>query len=76
MLGLLGYNFLSDKNALDELPTNVTGITSTILSNGVYNHYNVELEAESDYSNVILLRLELSVELRANLTGLQLRALL
>ena len=53
MLGLLGYNFLSDKNALDELPTNVTGITSTILSNGVYNHYNVELEAESDYSNVI-----------------------
>ena len=45
MLGLLGYNFLSDKNALDELPTNVTGITSTILSNGVYNHYNVELEA-------------------------------
>lgn len=53
MLGLLGYNFLSDKNALDELPTNVTSITSTILSNGVYNHYNVELEAESDYSNVI-----------------------
>ena len=69
MLGLLGYNFLSDKNALDELPTNVSGIKSTRLSNGIYNHYNVELQADSDYSNVIPTGWNINTLIDANFDG-------
>lgn len=69
MLGLLGYNFLSDKNALDELPTNVTNITSTKLENGIYDHYNVELEADSDYNNVIPTGWDVNTLMDANFNG-------
>lgn len=53
MLGLVGYNFCADGNALDELPTYVDNITTTRLTNGIFDHYNAERQATSDYDHTI-----------------------
>ena len=39
MIGLLGYNFCSDGNALDPMPTSVNNITTTTIQNGIYDHF-------------------------------------
>lgn len=37
MIGLLSYNFLSDGNSVDPIPTDVNNITDTTLFNGIYD---------------------------------------
>lgn len=49
MIELLGYNFLYDNNALDPLPTNVNNITTTRISNGIYN----QIDISSDYTSPV-----------------------
>ena len=41
MIAVLGYNFCSDRNAIDPMPTNVSHIHSTKIENGIYDHFNV-----------------------------------
>ena len=41
MLGIIGYNFLFDKNALDISPTNIKELTKTKIQNGVFDHINI-----------------------------------
>lgn len=53
MIGLLGYNFCSDGNTIDPMPTNVNKITSTKISGGVFTHINESIDIESDYSTTI-----------------------
>lgn len=51
MIGLLGYNFCSDGNALDPRPTSVNSITMTTIQNGVYDHLYAGYDVMSDYSH-------------------------
>ena len=53
MLGLVGYNFCADGNAIDELPTYVDNITTTRLTNGIFDHYNAERQATSNCDHTI-----------------------
>lgn len=41
MIGLIGYNFCKDGNAVDPTPTNINNITKTRLQNGNFDHFNV-----------------------------------
>lgn len=50
---LLGYNFLADVNALDPRPTNISRITDVVLKGGIYNHFNLTNDVESEYSTDI-----------------------
>ena len=51
MIGLLGYNFCSDGNALDPMPTSVNNITTTTIQNGIYNHFYAGYDVASEYSH-------------------------
>ena len=53
MIGLVGYNFYSDGNALDPTPTNINNLTSTKAQNGVFDHFNVSRDTSFDYSTII-----------------------
>ena len=53
MIGLVGYNFYSDGNALDPTPTNINNLTSTKAQNGVFDHFNVSRDTSFDYSSII-----------------------
>lgn len=41
MIGLLNYNFLSDGNSVDPMPTNVNNIVTSKLSNAVYDEFYI-----------------------------------
>lgn len=53
MVGFCGYNLCQDINALDPYPTNINNITSTQITNGIYNHLNISRNVTSSYSNII-----------------------
>lgn len=53
MIGLLGYNFCADANAIDPMPTAVNKITSTKLQGGVFAHINATSDVTSEYSTVL-----------------------
>ena len=53
MIGLLGYNFCSDGNALDPMPTSVNNITTTTIQNGIYDHFYVGYDVTSEYSHAL-----------------------
>ena len=53
MIGLVGYNFCSDSNALDPTPTNINNLTSTKAQNGIFDHFNVSRDTSFDYSTII-----------------------
>ena len=53
MIGLVGYNFCADGNALDPTPTNINDITFTKVQNGVFDHFNVSRDTSFDYSSII-----------------------
>lgn len=41
MFQFIGYSFFSDQNALNQAPGNVDNITSTRISNAIFDHFNV-----------------------------------
>ena len=53
MIGLLGYNFCSDGNALDPMPTSVNNITTTTIQNGTYDHFYAGYDVTSEYSHTL-----------------------
>ena len=53
MIGLIGYNFCADGNALDPTPTDVNNITYTRVQNGIFDHFNVSRDTSFDYSSII-----------------------
>ena len=53
MIGLIGYNFCADGNALDPTPTDINNITYTRVQNGIFDHFNVSRDTSFDYSSII-----------------------
>ena len=53
MIAVLGYNFCSDRNAIDPMPTNVSHITKTRIENGIYDHFNVSNNVTKPYDPTI-----------------------
>ena len=53
MIGLVGYNFCADGNALDPTPTDINNITYTRVQNGIFDHFNVSRDTSFDYSTII-----------------------
>ena len=53
MIGLVGYNFCADGNALDPTPTDINNITYTRVQNGIFDHFNVSRDTSFDYSSII-----------------------
>lgn len=53
MIGLLGYNFCLDGNALDPMPTSVNKITTTTIQNGIYDYFYAGYDVTSEYSHAL-----------------------
>lgn len=53
MLGLTGYNFLGDINALDPISINVDNITKIEIMRGIYDHINLNQDVTSPMSTTI-----------------------
>ena len=53
MFQFVGYNFYRDGDALNNALSNVNNITSTTLSNAIFDHFNITRNTSIDYSTVI-----------------------
>lgn len=53
MLQFVGYNFFSDGNALDSVPTAVDNITTTRLTNAIFDHLNITRNTDTPFSTTI-----------------------
>lgn len=53
MIGFLGYNFCSDGNSLDPVPTSINNITDTRLSNGIFDHWYLTADTSEPYPTTI-----------------------
>ena len=53
MFQFIGYNFFSDSGALDSAPSSIDNITSTRLSNAIFDHFNVTRNTNTPYSTTI-----------------------
>lgn len=69
MLSVLGYNFCLDIDALNPTPTNLDGITNTVLKNGIYDHYNVTRNVTAPYSSDIPTVWDYLTAMDANFNG-------
>ena len=52
MIGIVGYNFCSDGNAIDPTPTDINDITYTKIQNGIFDHFNVSKNIVFDYTSI------------------------
>ena len=50
MFEFLNYNFFSDKNCLDPVPTSIENITQVQIQNGIYDEVYITKDVESSYS--------------------------
>ena len=69
MIGLVGYNFCSDGNALDPTPTNINNLTSTKAQNGIFDHFNVSRDTSFDYSTIIPTDWNINTLMNADFNG-------
>ena len=53
MIVFCGYNFCSDGNCIDPVPTNVTNITDTRLMNGIFDRWYATENTEGEYPTTI-----------------------
>ena len=53
MFQFIGYNFFSDKDALNPAPANVDSITSTKISNAIFDHFNITKNTSTDVTTTI-----------------------
>ena len=53
MIGFLGYNFCSDGNSLDPVPTSIDNITDTKISNGIFDHWYLTSDTSKPYPTTI-----------------------
>lgn len=69
MIGLVGYNFCADGNALDPTPTDVNNITYTRVQNGIFDHFNVSRNTSFDYSSIIPTDWDIDTWMNASFAG-------
>lgn len=69
MIGLIGYNFCADGNALDPTPTDVNNITYTRVQNGIFDHFNVNRDTSFDYSSIIPTDWDVNTLMNADFAG-------
>ena len=69
MIGLVGYNFCADGNALDPTPTNINNITFTKVQNGIFDHFNVSRDTSFDYSSIIPADWDIDTWMNASFAG-------
>lgn len=69
MIGLIGYNFCADGNALDPTPTVVNNITYTRVQNGIFDHFNVSRDTSFDYSSIIPTDWDVNTLMNADFAG-------
>lgn len=69
MIGLIGYNFCKDGNAVDPTPTNINNITNTRLQNGIFDHYNVTKNVSFDYNSIVPTDWDLDTIMNADFNG-------
>ena len=69
MIGLIGYNFYSDSNALDPTPTDINNITYTKIQNGIFDHFNVSRDTSFDYSSIIPTDWDINTLMNADFAG-------
>ncbi len=69
MIGLIGYNFCADGNALDPTPTDVNNITYTRVQNGIFDHFNVSRDTSFDYSSIIPTDWDIDTWMNASFAG-------
>ena len=69
MIGLIGYNFCSDSNALDPMPTDINNITITKLQNGVFDHFNVSKDTSFNYDSIIPTNWDMNTIMNSGFTG-------
>ena len=69
MIGLIGYNFCADGNALDPTPTNINDITFTKVQNGIFDHFNVSRDTSFDYSSIIPTDWDIDTWMNASFAG-------
>lgn len=53
MFQFIGYNLFSDSGALDSAPSNLDNITTTRLSNAIFDHFNITRNTNTPYSTTI-----------------------
>ena len=53
MFEFLNYNFFSDKNCLNPVPTSIENITQVQIQNGIYDEVYITKDVESSYSTNI-----------------------
>ena len=69
MIGLIGYNFCSDSNALDPTPTDINNITYTKIQNGIFDYFNVSRDTSFDYSSIIPTDWDINTLMNADFAG-------
>lgn len=69
MIGLIGYNFCADGNALDPTPTDANNITYTRVQNGIFDHFNVSRDTSFDYSSIIPTDWDVNTLMNADFAG-------
>lgn len=69
MIGLVGYNFCADGNALDPTPTNINDITYTKVQNGIFDHFNVSRNTSFDYNSIIPTDWDVDTLMNADFAG-------
>ena len=69
MIGLVGYNFCADGNALDPTPTDVNNITYTRVQNGIFSHFNVSRDTSFDYSSIVPTDWDVNTLMNADFAG-------
>lgn len=69
MIGLIGYNFCADGNALDPTPIDVNNITYTRVQNGIFDHFNVSRDTSFDYSSIVPIDWDVNTLMNADFVG-------
>lgn len=69
MIGLIGYNFCADGNALDPTPTNINDMTYTKIQNGIFDHFNVSRNTSFDYNSIIPTDWDVDTLMNADFAG-------
>lgn len=69
MFQFVGYNFFADGNALDSAPSSVDNITTTQLSNAIFDHFNITRNTNTPFSTTIPSGWDYDTILDANFEG-------
>lgn len=69
MFVLCGYDFLQDKNTLNETPISSNKFNSVTLTNGIFDHWNVTNDVSSEYSSETPTAWDLLTIMNANFNG-------